>query len=77
MPHLTLESPEENIALLLEVANAMGLEAENILVKDGSPDWHQNILNERLEKYNVGKTGVTSWEEIEKEMNDEDKSNDL
>lgn len=77
MPHLTLDIPAENIPLLLEVATAMGLEAQNILVKDGSPDWHKNILNERLEEYNAGKAGITTWEEVEKEMNTEDESNEL
>ncbi len=58
MPIVTLDKPEENIPLLLEITQAMGLSKNDVIVKDGSPDWHWQILNERLEKYNAGKTQV-------------------
>ena len=74
MPHITLDIPSENIPLLMEVAIAMGLEPGHIVSKNDSPEWHQNILREREEKYNSGKAAFTSWEELEKKMNEEDKA---
>jgi hypothetical protein len=77
MPQITLDIPLENIPLLMEVTLAMGLETENILPKDQSPEWHQNILQERLEIYNSGKANLNSWEDIEKKMNEEDSVYDV
>jgi len=77
MPQITLDIPAENIPLLMEVAAVMGLETENIVAKDKSPEWHQNILHERLEKYNTGKTKLTNWEDAENEMDEEDRMNDV
>ncbi len=48
MPIVTLDIPEENIALLLEITQAMGLSKNGVIVKDGSPDWHLQILKEDL-----------------------------
>lgn len=28
------------------------------------PEWHENILNERLEEYNRNPENVISWEEV-------------
>ncbi len=77
MPQVILDIPQENIPLLLEVAEAMGIDIHNITVKDKSPDWHQQILNERLENYKAGKTKVTSWDEFERELNCEDDATNL
>ena len=74
MAHITLDIPADKIPLLIEVATAMGLETENMVSKEQSPEWHQHILKERLEKYNSGKTGFSSWEDIKKEMDSEDKT---
>ena len=74
MAQITLDIPSENIPLLMEVATAMGLETEHIVSKDDSPEWHQYILRERLEKYHSGKTNLVSWEETEKQMDEEDKA---
>ncbi len=40
--------------------------------EDEASEWHQNILRERLEKYNAGLIKLISWEEMEKKMDDED-----
>lgn len=73
MAHIILDIPAEKIPLLMEVATAMGLETESLISKDQSPEWHQHILKERLEKYSSGKAGFTSWEDIQNEMDAEDK----
>lgn len=67
MPQVTLNIPNDNVQLLLEITAAMGLETEQILVKD-SPGWHENVLNERQEAYSTGKTKLVSWEDIDKEI---------
>ncbi len=78
MPQVTLDIPEENIALLLEITQAMGLSKSDVIVKDNRPDWHAQILNERLEKFNAGKTKATSsWEDFEKELDAEDEAGGL
>ena len=74
MAHITLDIPAEKIPLLMEVAAALGLETENMVSKEKSPEWHQYILTERLEKYNSGKAVFSSWEDIKKEMDSEDKT---
>jgi hypothetical protein len=77
MPKVTLDIPEENISLLMEVTEAMGIDKYNIIIQDQSPDWHLQILNERLEKYDAGKTWATSWDEFEKELDREDEADGL
>lgn len=72
MPQVTLEIPEENIPLFLEITEAMGITNKDIFIKDGSPDWHLSVLNERLANYNAGKTGTSSWDEFERELDRED-----
>jgi hypothetical protein len=77
MPQVTLHIPEENIALLLEITEVMGLSKSDVLIKEDSPDWHSQILNERLEKYKSGKTQASSWDRFEKELDAEDEVHGL
>ena len=72
MAQITLDIPSEKIPLLMEIAAAMGLETEHVISKNESPDWHKNILNERLEKYNFEKNNLTSWDDFKKEIDKED-----
>jgi hypothetical protein len=75
MPQITLDIPEENIPLLMEVATAMGLDAKNLISKTDSPNWHSNILEERLGKYNSGKASLTDWKDAEQKLDKEDNGN--
>ncbi len=77
MPQITLDIPQQNLALLLEITDAMGILKEDIIISDGSPEWHKNILNERMEKYKRGEMTTTSWENFEKELNNDDKTDSL
>ena len=72
MPKVTLDIPEENIPLFMEIAEAMGITEKNFYTKDENPDWHLKILNERLENYNSGRSQATSWSDFEKELDMED-----
>ncbi len=77
MPQVTLDIPEENIPLLLEITEALGIAKKNIFIKNESPDWHLPILNERLESYRTGRSQVTAWDDFEKELNREDEIDEL
>lgn len=72
MAQITVDIPEENIPLFLQITEAMGITNKNVFIDDESPDWHLQILNERLEKYNAGKTQTTSWDDFEKELDMEE-----
>ncbi len=74
MPQITLDVPLENLALLLEITDEMGILKKDTIISDGSPDWHNNILKERMIKYQGGKTSTTLWEDFERELNNEDKT---
>ena len=36
------------------------------------PEWHKQVLKERLEDYNKGNIATTSWEDFRKELEKED-----
>lgn len=77
MPKVTIDLPEENLALLLEITEAMGITNKNVIIKNDSPAWHSQILRERLEKYKSGKTNATLWDEFEKELDREDEATEV
>lgn len=64
--------PEQNIPLLLEVTQAMGIDKESIVIKDSILDWHKQILQERMEEYKSGNAEISSWEDFKKELDKED-----
>ncbi len=77
MPKITLDIPEENVALLKEVTKAMGIDKENFVIKNDVPEWHKQALQERMEDYKTGNTSVTSWEAFENELDKEDQANEI
>ncbi len=72
MPKITLEIPDENVALFMEITEAIGINKLNIVVKDNVPEWHKQVLNERMENYKAGKTTATSWKQFADELDKED-----
>lgn len=64
---MTLDVPLENIALFLEITDAMGILKKDTIISEETPDWHKNILKDRMIKYQGGKTSTTSWEDFERE----------
>ncbi len=77
MPSITLNIPDENVALLLELTEVMGITKENITVTNTLPEWHKQVLEERLENYNSNKIPLTSWNDFEKELSNEDEVDDV
>ncbi len=59
------------------MVEAISINKHNIIVKGKSPDWHEQILNERLGNYKTGKSKATSWNAFESELNREDEANCL
>ena len=74
MPQITLNIPSEKLELLKEVSDAMGLESAELNLISTSPEWHQQVLNERLEKFKSGHSKLHNWEDFEKDLNEETKN---
>jgi hypothetical protein len=72
MPKVILDIPDENVQLLLEITEALGISRKDVALKEESPEWHFNILKERMEKYKGSGTSATPWEDFEKELDRED-----
>lgn len=76
MPKITLDIPEENLALFMEITDAIGIGKEKIVV-DAVPEWNRHVLNERKESYDAGKTSLTSWNEFERQLDKEDEAGEV
>lgn len=72
MAQVTIEIPEENIGLLLEVTEAMGINKKDIFIKSEIQEWHKQVLQKRLEDYQAGSAKASSWDEFVKELAAED-----
>ncbi len=48
MREVILKVPEERYDFVMELIENLGLEVENEIE---IPEWHKNVLNERLEQY--------------------------
>ena len=48
--------------LLWAIARLLHLDDEDI------PEWHKQILNERLEEYEKGNAKMKDWEEVKKKL---------
>ncbi len=59
MPQITLNIPSEKLELLKEVSETMGLESAELNLISTSPEWHQQVLNERLEKFKSGHSNTS------------------
>ena len=70
MPEITLNIPSEKLQLLKEVSEAMGLESTELNLISESPEWHQKVLNERLEKFQSGHSKLRIWEDFEKDLDE-------
>lgn len=71
MPEITLNIPSEKLQLLKEVSEAMGLESKELNLISESPEWHQKVLNERMEKFQSGHSKLRIWEDFEKDLDEE------
>ena len=76
MPHPGFDelSTDDQIEYLNELWDRITADPEKVSV----PDWHMEIVRERLERYGNDRTGWITWEELEKKLREElnDKSDD-
>lgn len=52
----------EDEKLLWAIARLLHLDDEDV------PEWHKQILNERLEEYEKGNAKMKDWEEVKKHL---------
>lgn len=48
----------------------MGLESKELNLISESPEWHQKVLNERMEKFQSGHSKLRIWEDFEKDLDE-------
>ncbi len=72
MPKVTIDVNDDKLKLLLEVADVLDINREHIDIDMEVPAWHKHILKERLGEYNAGKAFLTAWEDVEKELDNEE-----
>lgn len=70
MPQITLNIPSEKLELLKELSEAIGLESAELNLISESPKWHQQVLNERMEKFQSGHSKLRIWEDFKKKIID-------
>ena len=71
MSKVTIDIADDNLQLLLEVTDLLEI-GRNSLKFEEVPDWHKQILNERMEAYKAGKFSPSSWEEFRQELDNEE-----
>ncbi len=70
MPKVTIDVADDKMNLLFEVTDLLEIDKNNFHFED-VPDWHKQILNERLDEYKAGKSSLTSWEDFRQELDNE------
>ena len=71
MPKVTIDVANDKLNLLFEVTDLLEIDKSSFQFED-VPDWHKQVLNERLEEYKAGKFSMTSWEDFSKELDNEE-----
>ena len=74
MPKVTIDVADDKLNLLFEVTDLLEIDKSSFRFED-VPDWHKQVLNERLEEYKAGKSSLTSWEEFGEEL-EKDEANE-
>lgn len=72
MPKVTIDVDDDKLKLLLEVADVLKINRDHIDIDLQVPAWHKQILQERLGEYKAGKAFLTAWEDVEKELDNEE-----
>ena len=69
MREVILKIPEEKYQFVMELIANLGLEVER---ESEIPEWHKNVLNERLEQYNSnpgeGRDADDALDDIERKL---------
>ena len=71
MPKVTIDVADDKLNLLFEVTDLLEIDKNSFRFED-VPDWHKQVLNERLAEYKAGKSAMTSWEDFSKELDNEE-----
>lgn len=71
MPKVTIDVADDKLNLLFEVTDLLEIDKNSFRFED-VPDWHKQVLNERMEEYKAGKSSMTSWEDFSKELDNEE-----
>ena len=74
MPKVTIDVADDKLNLLFKVTDLLEIDKGSFRFED-VPDWHKQVLNERLEEYKAGKSSMTSWEDFSQEL-DNDEANE-
>lgn len=65
---ITLEIPSPHVAFFMQLLESLNLGIK-VEEKEDIPEWHKDILQERLAKYSNGdKSQFIKWEDIKKEI---------
>ena len=65
---VTLDVPSGNMDFFLELIRSLNFEVK-IQTSNDLPVWHQDILEERLAKYeNWDKSQFTAWSDLQKQL---------
>ena len=71
MPKVTIDVADDKLNLLFKVTDLLEIDKSSFRFED-VPDWHKQVLNERLEEYKAGKSSMTSWEDFSQELDNEE-----
>ena len=70
MKQFTILIPDNKESLFIELMKSLSfvkkIEPTEII---DIPDWHKDIINERLENYKKNPEEYRDWEEVQKEIN--------
>ena len=69
---LTLDIPNHNFDFFLKLIKSLNFD---IKIKDENgvsiPDWHLDILEERLTKYQTNTSGFLAWDDVKKQIEEQ------
>ena len=71
MPKITIDVSDDKLKLLLEVTDLLEIEKSNLQFED-VPEWHKQVLHERMEEYKAGKSSLIGWEDFKQELDNEE-----
>ncbi len=71
MPIITIDVADDKLKLLLEVTDLLEIDTSSMQSED-MPDWHRQVLNERMEAYKAGNATWMSWVDFKQKLDNED-----
>ncbi len=71
MPKITIDVADDKLKLLLELTDLLEID-RSTMQSEAGPDWHPQVLHERMEEYKAGKSTLIAWEDFKKELDKEE-----